>query len=607
MTQATSKPTEKPRYNLFQNSAYMLSTAWTTGNRSVIWLCIVSAALAVITSLLGLFVAPTVLAAVEARVPLSELVALILLFTGAMLVVGALSAYVRSNTLYGRVEIRSGVITSRINEKLSKTSYPNITSQDFRKKCNRAFAAVSANARPSEAIWTTFTELLQNIVGLVIYLVLLASLTPWVIALVLVTTIVGFVITRHVNGWGYRHKDEEDEFTNRLWYMIERAKDKRLAKDIRLFGMGPWLTDTFNSTYRLYKGFIGRRERHYLLGNLADAVLSFARNGVAYIYLIGLVINGGLTAPEFLLFFTAIGGFTTWISGVLGGFNTLHVQSLELSILRELLDYPEPFKFEEGTAIAPETGLPYKLELKNVSFRYPEAEADILTNINLTISPGEKLAIVGLNGAGKTTLVKLACGLLDPTEGAVLLNGQDIRQYNRRDYYRHFTAVFQEYSMIPCSMEENIAQALPGNIDHERVKASAEKAGLAEKIESLPKCYLTPLTKEVYDDGVDLSGGENQRLLLARALYKDAPIIILDEPTAALDPIAESEIYNKYHELTGGRTSIYISHRLASTRFCDRVILLDGGAITEEGTHEELINQKGRYAELFDIQSQYYL
>jgi len=593
---------EKPRYNLFQNSAYMLSAAWHNAP-SVIWLCVITAVLAVATNLLGLFVVPTVLAAVEAAVPLRELITLILIFTGAMMLVAAANSYIRANTLFGKVDVRSAIIR-RINDKLSQTSFPNIGNKDFRKKQTSAANATNANSKPTEAIWSTFADLLKNSAGLVIYLVLLASLTPWVIALVLATTVAGFFVNRYTGGWRYRNKDEEEEITDRLWYIVRRAKDKSLAKDIRLFGMGPWLSDVFTATFRLYRAFNGRASGVNLLGDIADAMLALARNGVAYIYLVGLVINGGLTAPEFLLFFTAIGGFTTWVSGVLGGVNTLHVQSLELSILRELLDYPEPFKFEDGKPLSPDTDNPYELRLNNVSFRYPEADENNLSNISLTIRPGEKLAIVGLNGAGKTTLIKLACGLLDPTSGEVLLNGQDIRQYNRRDYYKHFTAVFQEHSLLPCSIAENIAQELEP--DTQKVKTAAEKAGLAEKIESLPKGYQTPLTKEVHEDGTELSGGETQRLLLARALYKNAPIIILDEPTAALDPIAESEIYGKYHQLTAGRTSIYISHRLASTRFCDRVILIEDGAITETGTHQELIAAKGRYAELYDIQSHYY-
>ena len=273
--------------------------------------------------------------------------------------------------------------------------------------------------------------------------------------------------------------------------------------------------------------------------------------------------------------------------------------------MRECQEYPEIFDFEGGEHLEPEALAPYEIRLENVSFRYPESEKMILEHINLTLHPGEKLAIVGLNGAGKTTLVKLLCGFYDPTEGRVLLNGRDIREYNRRDYYRMFSAVFQSFSLLAASVAVNVAQT-EHYIDMEKVRRCTAQAGLLEKIESLPDGFDTLLNRTVYEDSVMLSGGETQRLMLARALYKDAPVILLDEPTAALDPIAEAELYQKYSDMTAGKSSIYISHRLASTRFCDRIILIENSCIAEEGTHEELLAKNGRYGELFEVQSKYY-
>ena len=388
-------------------------------------------------------------------------------------------------------------------------------------------------------------------------------------------------------------------------YISNNAGRANIAKDIRLFNMGSWLEDIYSSTLRLYQSFIAREQKVYIMGNLADVILSFARNGIAYIYLIGLVLNNGLSASKFLLLYTAVGGITIWVSGILTVVTELYKESLEISTLREFLEYPEPFAFENGKAIEPDRNGKYEIELKNVSFRYPGAERDTLKNINLTIKPGEKLAVVGLNGAGKTTLVKLICGFYDPTEGEVLLNGENIKQYNRRDYYSHFSAVFQDSSILPISIAQNISQSLDST-DMDKVRKCVNKAGLTENIEKLPKQYDTNLGKEIFDDGINLSGGEAQRLMLARALYKNAPIIVLDEPTASLDSIAENEIYEKYNEITGNCTSVYISHRLASTRFCDRIILIGDNTILEEGTHVELIQKGGKYYELFEIQSQYY-
>lgn len=600
---AKKERNSKPKYNLWQNSAYMISAAW-ADNKSVLWLCLVSAALTVTANVLNLLVTPTILGAVENAVPLDKLVTTILFFAGAMMLTSAASSYCSHNTLFGRIAVRV-VILSRIQKKLSKASYPNTEDQEFRKKQDKANMTTNANSSAAEAIWNTLTDILVNIAGFIIYLILLSSLEPWILAVVLVTTVTGFFTGKYINGWGYRHRDEEEEYSRRMNYISGKAADYTLAKDIRIFGMRGWLNDMYDSTFGLYQAFIARGEKVYIWGNIIDIVLSFARNGIAYIYLIGLVLTNGLSAAQFLLYFTAVGGFTTWVSGILSGFAILHKQSLELNTVREFLEYPELFTFEAGRMIEPDNKKTYQIELRNVTFRYPGADKDTLTNVNLTIKAGEKLAVVGLNGAGKTTLVKLACGFYDPTEGEVLLNGEDIRQFNRRDYYRHFSAVFQDFSVLAVPIAENVAQT-DTDIDMAKVIACVEKAGLTAKIEGLPKKYGTPVGKEVYEDGVELSGGEMQRLMLARALYKDAPIILLDEPTAALDPIAECDVYKKYNDLIGGRTAVYISHRLASTHFCDRVIYIDGGGIAEDGTHDSLIKKGGKYAELFEIQSHYY-
>ena len=340
-----------------------------------------------------------------------------------------------------------------------------------------------------------------------------------------------------------------------------------------------------------------------MLADITEVILTVARNGIAYIYLINMVLNEGLSVSEFLLYFTAVSTFTAWVMGILQEMSALHKESLDISRLREFLDYPEPFKFENGKDIPAAES--YELKLENVSFRYPGAETDTIHGLNLTVRPGEKLAIVGLNGAGKTTLVKLLCGLLDPTEGAVLLNGKDIRDFNRRSYYDLFSAVFQEFSVLDVTVAEQIAQTTV-DIDYDIISDCVEKAGLTSTIEKLPKGLETHVGREVHLDGVLFSGGQTQRLMLARALYKNGPILLLDEPTAALDPIAENDIYMKYSEMTSGKTSLFISHRLASTRFCDRIIFIADGGIKEEGTHESLLALGGEYANLFEVQSRYY-
>jgi ABC-type multidrug transport system fused ATPase/permease subunit len=250
--------------------------------------------------------------------------------------------------------------------------------------------------------------------------------------------------------------------------------------------------------------------------------------------------------------------------------------------------------------------LPPAISLRNVSYTYPKADAPALKDINIDIKPGERIAIVGANGAGKTTLVKLICGLYRPQTGSISLAGIDISEYNRDEYFTLFSTVFQDIHLLSTDIAGNVSQAVPEATDLERVFACLKLAGLYEKVQTMPLAEKTMLVRQINDDAVELSGGELQKLALARALYKDAPVIVLDEPTAALDPIAESEIYRKYAELTRGRTSIYISHRLASTRFCDRILFLDNHTVEETGTHDELMDLGGKYARMFDVQSQYY-
>ena len=594
----------KPKYNMLQNSWFMIKLAWISKEKKVVIFSVLSAALAVALSLVNLYVSPTILSAVERHVPAGELFLTIAGFVLSLMLVSAASAYVNTNSLFGRISVRAE-ITSLLSKKAATTSYPNVDDDQFIKLLTKARECTFSSLAATEAIWTTLTMLITNISGFLIYASLFATVHPLLILVILSTTMISYFIGNRVNGYGYRHREEEAEYERHMNYLMMRAEDLSAAKDIRVFGLRPWLEELYGKAMSGYTAFHKKKQGVYIWSSIADLVLTFLRNAIAYAYLISLVLQGKLGAAEFLLYFTAVGGFTVWVSGILSGFSTLYKQSLDISTVRECLDYYEPFLFEGGISIEAEGERKYEIRLEDVSFRYPEADQDTLANINLTLHPGEKLAVVGLNGAGKTTLIKLICGLLDPTEGRVLLDGEDIRNYNRADYYTMFSAVFQDFSLLAGTIATNIAQDYAG-IDMGRVKECAKTAGLHAKIEALPDGYETYLNREVYDEATLLSGGETQCLMLARALYKNAPFIILDEPTAALDPIAESDMYQRYHEVTGGKSSVYISHRLASTRFCDRIIMIDNAGICEEGTHEELIRLGGKYAKLYAVQSKYY-
>ena len=592
---------KKPAYSVGQNVRFMIGHAWHS-RRSVLWLCLAVAGLSLGLNLAQLLIAPVVLARVEQHAPLSQLLGTIGVFALALVALNGLLGYLKENTIFGRVEVRTSIINA-ISEKACTTSYPNTRDPAALKLLEKARYICRSTSRPAEHIWETLTQLLLNLAGFLVYLALVSGLNFGLVLAVAATTAVGFFISRRINEWGYRHRETEATYQKQIQYVRDKAESIHLVKDIRIFGLGAWVEDLYNSTLRLYAAFVNRREKIYTGACAVDAALTLARNGIAYFYLIRLTLAEGLPASQFLLYFSAFSGFSTWVTGILQQASTLRQESLDLSNIQEYLHLPEPFRFEGGSPI-PQADC-YELRLEHISFRYPSTDRVILHDIDLTIHPGEKIAVVGLNGAGKTTLVKILCGFYDPDEGQVLLNGIDIREFNRQDYYRLFSTVFQESSILDITVAETVAQSV-GSIDMDRVKDCIAKAGLTEKIEALPQGYSAHIGKNVYLDGIEFSGGQTQRLMLARALYKDGPFLVLDEPTAALDPIAENDIYQKYNEMTAGKSSVFISHRLASTRFCDRILFLKDGVIAEEGTHDQLLAQGGGYAKLFDIQARYY-
>lgn len=595
---------DKAKYRVFSNILFMLKQGKKVAP-SVIIFVILAALLKVALQTTQLLFTPWIIETIEKQKSLQELLIIILQITIIFLLINGLYAYIRENLLFGRIEVRTSIV-SEISRKQGTTSYPNIFKANFRKLLDRSMNAVSSNQAPGEAIWETLSLILENFLGSLVYLFLMTRINPWIIILTIGTTIASFFFSRNINEWGYRNRDKIADVSKKMIYITERSRNSQDGKDIRIFNMRPWLDEVYKKAFRVYKDLNYKAQRTYLGADLIDLFFTLIQNGIAYTYLIIITIRGDLNISTFVLLFTAVNGLTQWINNLLKNITKLYKESIEISAIREFLNFKEEFKFKDGKSIEPNPNRKYSIELKNMSFKYPGAEEYTLENINLNINPGEKLAIVGLNGAGKTTLVKLITGLYDPTEGEILISGNNIKEFNRQDIYKHFSAVFQEFSIIAGSIYENIGQTEAKNVDLQLADSFIKQAGLSERVDRFPDKAYTNLIKDVYKDAVELSGGELQRLVLARALYKDSPILVLDEPTSALDPIVENEIYLHYNQMTENKTSIFISHRLASTRFCDRIIFIGKGKILEEGNHEELMMKDGEYANLFNIQSRYY-
>ena len=439
------KENNKPKYGVPQNVLWMIQTAWGSRKRTLLF-CLLTATLEVLLNVVQLYLAPEVLSKVERRVSPLELLATIGIFTAALFLIRGAMAYIQENTLFARVNVRSAII-GKVAAKCNETSYPNTLRESFTKLRAKAYQSCQGNNEAAEHIWQTLTMLLKNIGGFLVYLTILSRLDPVLLLVVIATCILGYLASRHANNWRYQHREEEEIYFQKKRYIRNKAESLELAKDIRIFGLQNWLKELLDQIHDLYLDFSLQCERVEVLADLAEVLLTMARNGIAYVYLIHMALEESLSVSEFLLYFTAVSTFTQWVVGILKELNALHKESLDISCIREFLDYPEPFRFADGAEVPQAAG--YELRLQNVSYRYPGAEKDTICHLTLTVHPGEKLAIVGLNGAGKTTLVKLLCGLLDPTDGVVLLNGQDIRIFNRKQYYTLFSAVSRSF---PCWM-----------------------------------------------------------------------------------------------------------------------------------------------------------
>lgn len=593
---------EKPKYNIMQNTAYVIKSAWKR-DKTVLFVILAQIFLAIAISTIALFLPKTVVKQIIDGVDISALIFTVLGFTAVTTSLSAIKKYFDQTAQPRRTLLRVK-ICSDILDKTITTDYCNLEEKAFTDAKQKANDQTGNNHASTEAIYPCFSSLGTNILGFVVYIILLVSVNPLVLVITAATTLIGFFARRWANKWEHDHDEESAEFGKRLWFLSGLGSEKEYAKDIRLFAMTSWMKDVHSTYLKLAFDFQKKVQTKHLIADFADCLATFLREGFAYGFLIWQVLFNGMSVDIFVLFFSAISGFSGYVMGILDEYATLSRHSLNYCRVREFLEYPDKFNYENGESVEREKS--YKLELKNVSFKYSGSDEYILENINLVISPGEKLAVVGLNGAGKTTLVKLLCGFYDPTQGEILLNGKNIKVYNRKEYYTLFTAVFQEFNILPLTIAENVTQHFGDEIDAEKLRKCLKLADIDKKINSLPEKENSLMLKNVHDEAVELSGGETQRLMLARALYKDSPILILDEPTAALDPIAENRLYEHYNELSSGKTSVYISHRLASTRFCDRIILIGEKRILESGTHNELMQQKGKYAELFDIQSRYY-
>lgn len=498
-------------------------------------------------------------------------------------------------------------MTALVTRKQLSMFYQTYEQKEVRDLANRASNATQMwdGVQPLTDIVYNGFGMLENLLGYILFGSVISFASPWLVPMLTVAPIVNILSVKAYNKWEYAHRSKMTDLNQKLGHVEELPDDFAAAKDIRIYSMASWLRECYRDLSEQRAKWDRTTVKKSFLSRIADLVVILIRDGGAYALLIHMFYSGKIGIDEFVLYFAAISSFASWVGGIISCWNKANTVSLKLCDFRDFVDYPE----YDGSGIAKAADhmntVP-EIEFKNVSFRYDGAEQDTIHDLSLKIKSGEKLALVGLNGAGKTTLVKLLCGLYRPTSGEIFFNSIPLSDFKREDYYKLISPVFQEIRTAFFSLAETVSGKSTAETNLEKAETCMRQAGLGAKIDALPDGIHTKLNKKVHENGTELSGGEAQKLMLARALYKDAPLLILDEPTAALDPIAESKIYNEFNVMAKNKTSLFISHRLASTSFCDRIILLENGNITEEGTHQELMGANGTYKGLFDIQSCWY-
>lgn len=596
-------------YGVFSNIGYILK-AFVRYKKSLFFLLIAGGIAGASMSYIWSFIGKLVIDMIERQSGSADrdITPLIWLVAGAVaieLIFLCVNNIANQKLGVGFTYVRMMLVKERIAKTLSM-EYETLETPEMLDRLQKAKRATSGDWQGVQGMMTYMQTMMIYVVSVIVSTIIMTSFNPWIILAVGILSVIQFLFFDYI-----RKKDKKEMWDammphwRKLEYMENVTTDFSYAKDIRLFGMRGFLSKRQKKVYDKELEHWRRSRQYWVWNTLFAHGIAFIRNLIVVGWLIWSVVNSGLSIGNFTLYFASSMAFSEAVNQLLIAVAGLKERSAHTDDFRSYMDIPIGDETAETIPI-PEAE-EYEFTFENVSFRYKGQEKYALKNINITLSPGEKLAVVGLNGAGKTTFIKLLLRLYDVTEGRILLNGTDIRSFNRAEYFRMFAPAFQDVTVFAFPMSENVSMSEPFNTDKGRAEEMLRSAGLGEKIDSLEKGVDTELLKVLYDDGVDLSGGEKQKLALARALYKESKIIVLDEPTAALDALAEYRLYQSFDGMIGKKTAVYISHRLSSTRFCDRVAMFAKGEMVETGTHEDLMALDGEYAEMFRVQAQYYV
>ena len=605
MSGKKKKEIDEKKYSIFSNLLYTCRWLAGTEGAGAVFVCVLDVILSIILPFASVALPSAVVAFLSSGRKTAVIILMLTGYVAALQLLRILAAYVNETR-------KKALFVARVDggteyfEKCIDIDYQAFESSKGQKKMDDAcLFCYGGNDYGVEGFLKSNIDTFVSLGGMLIYGIIIGKSSLFILLVLVILT----AVTAYANYLAARRGDRihekeywknEEEFN----YLKKETIASANGKDIRLYRMSGWFMDSFSKLIDNAVRITDKEQTGILEAGIVEKLLASVRDGGVYAYFIYSMAVGDMGLSTFLLYIGLVAGFGNLMSGFFGGLTEVFKNNRSINKYRDFLEYG--VIDESGRTEHVKKDIPHEIRLENVSFRYEGESEDTIKNLSLTIKSGEKLALVGMNGAGKTTLIKLICGLYTPSSGHIYLDGVDMRKIAKKEYFQEFSVVFQDVFAFSFSLADNVACRDTEDTDGKKLWEVLGKADLADKVHSLEKGAFTMMNKDLDESGVTLSGGEMQRLMLARALYKNAPVVILDEPTAALDPIAESNMYEKYNELTTGKTSIFISHRLSSTRFCDRILFMEKGRIIEEGSHELLMEKQGAYANMYEVQAHYY-
>ena len=588
-------------YRVWNHLVYLLCGIWSS-DKMLLLLMVLEALSIVITPYVAMYLPKIGVDLVAARAGSGEAAWVLAGLTVVVMISQAVGSMAARGKSVRQDRLRSHYRTLLFCKTLD-CDYEHVESAEWQQRYNEA--RVMSVDWGSWSGTTLMTEGAVKVCGAAVSFVLygriIGTLSLWVLLMIIVLSMINFAVLRSAQKYEVKRIGERSVLQTNRSYMKNCSSDVRFGKDVRLYEMGNWIRWRFAQYNEAH--FCLRREvqRRYFGAAFVEAASMFVRDGISYLYFLWMAVHGSISIGDFILACSAIASFSALVTQTSDSVGQMMQAVPPLDRMRGYLDSADG---EECPAAEQASDEPVSIVFEDVSFAY-KGRNPVLEHFDLRIEAGEKIALVGVNGAGKTTIIKLLCGLYRPDSGRILLNGVDVRDLRKEELYRLVAPVFQESVILPFTAAQNVSMR-ETEMDRERIRTSLMRVGLWDAVCRLPQGMDSMLMNLEEDGGTAFSGGQQQKLLMARALYKDAMLLLFDEPTAALDPIAESETYEMFYNLSGEKTAVFISHRLASTRFCDRVIFLENGKVKAEGSHEELLEQCPEYEKMYRVQSHYY-